>query len=84
MTKAADPSFVDTLAEEQESARRLCDLGSQFDRMPDMLAGQVREAMLDRQWSAAAISRTLTKFGYPVSEGSLRRCRRSCECWRGT
>jgi len=77
-----DAIFNDVLSEEHERGTRRCGLGKTFDAMPDDLVRQVKEAMNDPKWNASAISRTLIKFGFKVSENSVRRCRRICNCWR--
>lgn len=76
-----DLSFSEVLQEEQDQGRP-CDLGRELDDMSPELRKEVRGAMADPKWSAAAISRTLGKFGVSVSEGSVRRCRRLCDCWK--
>lgn len=78
-----DTKFADLLVEEESHVGRQCDLAKAFLRMPEDMATEVREAMAGAA-SAAAIARTLQRLDYEVSEGSLRRCRRICKCWRPT
>lgn len=76
-----DLKFGDVLTSEELSAGRKCELAKAFEKMTSELAFEVKEAMRGSS-SAAAISRTLQRFDIKVTEGSLRRCRRVCKCWR--
>lgn len=78
---AGNVDFKALLDQEQTTVGKQCDLSKAFEKMPDELANEVRDAM-DGTYSAASIARTLQRCGYEISEGSVRRCRRICKCWK--
>lgn len=80
----SNTKFFDVLADEGRirTVGRRCDLALAFAQMPDDLAEEVRGALGDPLFTAAAISRTLNRFSYQVTEGAVRRCRRTCNCWK--
>lgn len=75
--------FSEMLAEEQANVGRKCDLAKALDRMDPDLKIEVQSALGTPEYTAAAISRTLHRYGFYVTEGAVRRCRRTCNCWRG-
>ena len=75
-------AFTDALMADNAKGRK-CDLSRAFTKMTPEMAEQVRNAMAAPEVTAAAISRTLQRFDFEVPEGSVRRCRRTCKCWRG-
>lgn len=78
-------TFADVLIEEQHRVAPVvhkCDLAKALGRMPDDMNVEVKKALGSLQWTAAAIARTLNRLGFPVTEGAIRRCRRTCDCWR--
>lgn len=88
MSKPLDPrphdeltSFSEMLASETTTVGRQCDLARAFSRMGDGMATEVKMALADSLYSAASIARTLQRLGHDISEGSVRRCRRTCKCW---
>lgn len=76
-------SFTEVLLKDDEQGRK-CDLSKVLDRMDPAMAAEVRAAMAAPEITAAAIARTLHRFDFPVTEGSIRRCRRICNCWKAT
>lgn len=82
MAKTGVASFRDVLDEEKAHIGQRCGLARAFDQMDASFADEVRHAMGASEITAAAISRTLYRFGYPIGEGSVRRCRRICDCWK--
>lgn len=85
MSKAstANPSFLEALAQEEEIGRK-CDLSKVLETVDADMAAQIRSAMGDSSFTGAAISRTLERYGFFVGEGAVRRCRRTCKCWRAS
>lgn len=76
-------TFAAIVAEEQHmQPGRDCGLGKAVKSMTPDLATDVRGALNSPSVSAAAISRALKRFGYELSEGQVRRCRRTCNCWK--
>lgn len=76
-------TFFEVLLKDDESGRK-CDLSKMLGRMDPEMATEVRDAMAAPEITAAAIARTLQRFDFPVTEGSIRRCRRICDCWKVT
>ena len=81
MPKSESPSFLEALAQESDQGRP-CDLSRAFDQMTPEFAAEVRDALGNSSVTGASISRTLSRFGFSVTEGAVRRCRRTCKCWR--
>jgi ribosome-associated toxin RatA of RatAB toxin-antitoxin module len=77
-------SFLEVLGEENSDRGRKCNLEMAFKRMEPEFRTEVQIAMNSPEISAAAISRTLKRFDFNISEGSIRRCRTQCSCWKVT
>lgn len=77
----ATSAFREALLSDNENVRK-CDLSQAFLRMKPEMVADVKAAMAAPEITAAAISRTLHRFDFPVTEGSVRRCRRICQCWK--
>ena len=73
-------SFLDEVRIDDQ--KRPCDLSVAMRKMDGDLKDELRSALAESSISGAAIARVLQKRGFDVSEGSLRRCRRICPCWR--
>lgn len=74
--------FFRLVEQEQTPVGRTCDLGKALATMDPELRKEVQSALVLPEFSAAAISRALKGQGFSVSEGGVRRCRRTCDCWK--
>jgi hypothetical protein len=61
---------------------RSCSLSLALARLSEEQANGVKAAMADNMIAAPAIARWISKQGFSISEYSVRKCRRICDCWR--